>query len=199
MNMNPDETTIALWLDDELTGEELAAMDTWAVTEPAQLKARAEIRHWRETISAHVDSSVEPPHGDFFNSRIMQTIRDQAPVPTMPAKRIFLWRSWFMPATACVGMILTFWVGKLSQSPTEFDVTGAPRAIIVDPVLYTPDISVDAEWFASSEASATVIVLNGTSAIPDTLDFSETVGVPMVGEIQSTADRGSTSELEVTH
>jgi hypothetical protein len=34
---------------------------------------------------------------------------------------------------------------------------------------------VKAEWFASSKASATVIVLNGVEAISDATDFSETV------------------------
>ncbi len=30
MNTNPDEATLALWLDDELTGENLAAVEAWA-------------------------------------------------------------------------------------------------------------------------------------------------------------------------
>ena len=38
MNTNPDETTLALWLEDELTGAELAAMDAWAADMPEQAK-----------------------------------------------------------------------------------------------------------------------------------------------------------------
>ena len=67
-------------------------------------------------------------------------------------------------------------------------MAGAPRAIPVEPVVYTPETGVNAELFASSDASATVIVLNGVTAIPDATDFSETVYVPMDREIDSTAD-----------
>jgi hypothetical protein len=70
----------------------------------------------------------------------------------------------------------------------EINVAGAPRAIPVDPVLYTPETGVNAELFASSDASATVIVLSGVTAIPDATDFSETVYVPMDREIDSTAN-----------
>jgi hypothetical protein len=68
-------------------------------------------------------------------------------------------------------------------------VAGAPKAIPVEPVVYTPENGVDAEWFASKEASATVIVLKGVAAIPDDTDFSATVYLPAEREIDSTANR----------
>ena len=43
MNMNPDEATLALWLDDELTGPEKAVVEAWASQHPDQLAAREEI------------------------------------------------------------------------------------------------------------------------------------------------------------
>ena len=52
MNTNPDEATLALWLDDELTGAELAAVDAWSIQQPEQIAAREEVRRWRATISA---------------------------------------------------------------------------------------------------------------------------------------------------
>ena len=61
MNMNPDETKLALWLDDELTGDELAAMDAWAADIPEQLAAREEIRSYRKTMAAALPASEEPP------------------------------------------------------------------------------------------------------------------------------------------
>lgn len=199
MNMKPDETTLALWLDDELTGSDLASVEAWATTQPEQLAAREEIRRWREMVTSNMAASVEPPYPDFFNSRVLQSIREQAPVPTPPEKKPFFWKSWFMPIAACAGMAFTFWAGMKTQSVPEIDVAGAPRAIPVDPVVYTPENGVNAEWFTSSEASATVIVLNGINAIPDSMDFSETVYVPMDREIDSTAGGGDRQIIDATY
>ena len=44
-----------------------------------------------------------------------------------------------------------------------------------------------AGWFASTKASATVIVLNGVTAIPDSTDFSATARRPVVCETDYTA------------
>lgn len=185
--MNPDEATLALWLDDELTGPEKAAVEAWASQHLEQIAAREEIRQWRATLSAAIPASEEPPYPEFFNHKILQGIREQAPKP-VPEKRPAFWKSWLMPVAACAGMALTFWVGTKSSLPPEINVAGAPRAIPVEPVLYTPDTGVNAELFASSDASATVIVLSGVTAIPDATDFSETVYVPMDREFDSTAD-----------
>ncbi len=189
MNTNPDETSLALWLDDELTGENLAAVEAWVQHQPEQLAARENIRNWRAQIAAVIPASEEPPFPDFFNSRIQQAIRSAAPVSEMSAKKSFSWSSLLMPVAACAGMVLTFWAGTKTQPVVpEFDVANAPRAIIVEPALYTPENGVDAEWFASAGATASVIVLNGVAAIPDTTDFSPTVQIPMEREIDSTAE-----------
>ncbi len=190
MNTNPDEATLALWLDDELTGEQLAAVETWAAGHPDQLAAREVTREWRAMISAAVPAVVEPPYPDFFNSRVMQGIRDSAPkaVPKRPS----VFRHWLMPLAACAGMVLAFWIGKESHGPAApvYNVAGAPRAIPVDPLLYTPEKGVKAEWFASDHASAAVIVLNGVAAIPDSTDFSQTVYQQVARDIDFTADSG---------
>lgn len=186
MNTNPDEATLALWLDDELAGADLAAVEAWALTRPEQLAAREEIRRWRATVASAMPASEEPPYPDFFNSRVLQAIREPAPAAG-PAVKSISWKSWCMPMAACAGMALTFWAGTKATTPPEYDVAGAPKAIPVEPVVYTPEIGVNAEWFASKEASATVIVLKGVAAIPDATDFSETVYLPANREIDSTA------------
>lgn len=188
MNTNPDETTLALWLDDELTGSEFAAVEAWATQQPSQVAARNEIRKWRATVTEVMPASEEPPYPDFFNRRILQAIRAEAPIAETVTKKPFPWASWFMPLAGCAGMVLAFYVGKTSQTVSAYDVANAPRAIPVEPVVYTPENGVNAEWFASSKASATVIVLSGVTAIPDTTDFSETASVPMDREIDSTAE-----------
>jgi hypothetical protein len=73
-------------------------------------------------------------------------------------------------------MALTFWLG--TKTAGEPQVVVAPRAVEVQtPAVYTPERGVAAEWFSSDPAAATVIVLEGLDAIPDTLDFSETAQV----------------------
>jgi hypothetical protein len=197
MNTNPDESTLALWLDDELTGDALAAVEAWAIGQPDQLFAREEIRRWRSTIAAVIPASEEPPYPEFFNSRVLKAIRELEPKAAAVVKPSFLWKSWLLPTAACAGMAMTFWIGKTSHSVPEYDVSNAPRAIPVEPVVYTPELGVKAEWVASAKASATVVVLNGVTAIPDATDFSETVYVPQDREFDSTADSEAQPELEV--
>lgn len=192
MNTNQDEAKLALWLDDELEGEELASFESWAMSQPEHMAAREETRRWRSLMASAIPASEEPPYPDFFNSRIAQAIREQAPKVVTPVKRRSIWQTFLMPLAACAGMVLTFWVGKNAQKPVEIDVAGAPKAIPVEQLVYTPESGVKAEWFASTEASATVIVLDGVRAIPDTMDFSETTYVPNNREIDSTAEVDST-------
>jgi hypothetical protein len=83
-------------------------------------------------------------------------------------------------------MALAFVAGTQTRTQQpDFNVAGAPKAVIVEPALYTPERGVKAEWFASNEASATVIVLKGVAAIPDAMDFSETAFLPMDRQSES--------------
>lgn len=196
MNTNPDETRLALWLDDELSGVDLAAMEAWAADKPAQLAAREELRDFRKMMSTALPASEEPPYPDFFLSRIQQGIRDlqlqeeKAAHPAIAAPARSFWKSWLMPAAACVGMVLAFGIGKQSRISSP-SLTVVPA---LSPVLYTPEEGVDAEWISSRRADATVIILQGVSAIPDSTDFSETVYVPTANE----ADRTATREREAS-
>lgn len=186
--MNPDEAKLALWLDDELVGDELATFEAWVHGQPEHLAAREETRRWRAMIASAVPASEELPYPDFFNSRIAQAIRDQTPKAAVVSERHrFSWQSFFMPLAACAGMLLAFWVGKKSQPTVEIDVAGAPRAIPVEQLVYTPESGVKAELIVSHDASAMVIVLDGVRAIPDSTDFSETTYVPVGREFDSTA------------
>jgi hypothetical protein len=175
MNTTPDELMLARWLDDDLEGAELAAMEAWAAGRPDQLAARDEARRWREWMAASVPTSVEPPYAEFFNHRIARAIRVQQELPAPAAPAPSTWRHFFLPLTACAGMVLAFLLGaRVQPVHPEFDVAGAPRAIPVDLLPYTPDTDVEAEYFKSTAASAMVIVLNGVEAIPDSLDLIQT-------------------------
>lgn len=195
MNTNPDETRLALWLEDELHGEELAAFEQWVAGRPELLEERAKARSWREMMAAALPAAEEPPYPDFFNTRVARAIHEIQVMPApaaAKAPRNFSLRSWFMPLSACAGMVLAFWLGGKKQGgPIEIDVAGAPRAIPVDTVPYVPERGVEAEWFVSTDASATVIVLSGVEAIPDSTDFSETAYLKAVREMDSTAGLNS--------
>jgi hypothetical protein len=187
MNTTPDETRLALWLEDELHGEELAIFDGWVAGHSEHLAAREEVRRWKRMMAEGLSAEEQPPYPEFFNHRITKSIRDLTSLPAATAKPRFSPRSWFMPVAACAGMVFAFWLGERRNAVPEIDVTGALRAIPVEPVLYTPEKGVTAEWFDSMRASATVIVLNGVEAIPDDKDFSETVYLKRAREIDSTA------------
>lgn len=194
MNTNPDETKLALWMDDELSGNELAEMDAWAATQPEHFAAREELRSYREAMASAIPASEELPYPDFFLSKVHQGIRELNAAEVAPpqrADRFSLWKSWLMPTAACAGMILAFGIGRNSGEPGEV-VKWKPAPNKVVPVVYTPEEGVEAQWFASNNASATVIVLKGVSAIPDSVDFSQTVYVPTISE----ADRTATREAE---
>ena len=140
-------------------------------------------------MAAAIPASEEPPYAEFFNSRISRVIREQAPESSPVTRRGFSWRALFLPLAACAGMVLAFIAGTKMTTPAtpQINVAAIPRAIPVEPILYTPERGVEAEWISNSEASATVIVLSGVDAIPDETDFSETVSLKSAGEIHTTA------------
>lgn len=179
MNTNPDDTTKALWLEDELEGDELVAMEAACADKPELLAQRAEHRAWREWLASSVSSEQEPPYGEFFNARVLRGIQ-RAQQEDSPAKSSggASWRVWFMPAAAAAGMVLAFQLGARSKPApqvVDIDVSNAPRAIVVEPILYTPEKGVKARWFNSPDADAFVIVLDGVPAIPDAVDFSRSL------------------------
>ncbi|RYD37348.1 MAG: hypothetical protein EOP87_03695 [Verrucomicrobiaceae bacterium] len=197
MNTTPDEVLLALWLDDELQGEDLAKVESWALTQPDQIAAREEIRAWRKTIAAALPAVEEPPYPDFFNSRITKEIRamQATPEPSAPAARPSLWR-WLFPATAFAGMALAFWVGTKTHSTgssTVADNGGAGST----PVWYIPEQGVDAQWVRGTGTS-TVILLNGVNAIPDSMDFTETAMIQHAKESDSTAGAGSPGPTKIS-
>jgi len=194
MNNPPDDTTLALWLDDELDGDELARVEAWAADHPEQLAAREEIRRWRRMIGDCLPAAEEPPAAEFFNERIQHALRlsthgESATSHAAAASGRRSWRkrnSIWMPLAACAGMVLAFWLGALLQ-PKQQVVQGQADAPAPSPHLYTPEQGVNARWISSHDASATVIVLSGVRAIPDEIDFTATASIDAWRASDSTA------------
>ncbi|MFK7909254.1 MAG: anti-sigma factor [Akkermansiaceae bacterium] len=177
MNKQPDETTLTLWIDGELEGEELSRVEAWAQEHPELLAERDAIRAMNVDIRENIPASVEPPYADFFNQRIIRHIEDEqmtaAPASSQASKRRF-WQ-WFAVPAAAAAMLLCFYMGTRVSDPVP---TGSPSTLSVStvPTVYTPDGDVSADMFSSASADATVIVLKGLEDIPDNLE--------MVGEPQ---------------
>ncbi len=180
MNTKLDETTLALWLDDELHGAELAAFEASFTGDDELLACREEVRAWRRMVGAALPAEEEPPYPDFFNSRIGQALRQTS--PRAQNVRAGSWRQWWLPAAAVAGMALTFWLGTQTggevREVVRVEVRPEPvPAVVQTPAVYTPQRGVAAEWFSSEDAAATVIVLEGLDALPDTLEFSDSARV----------------------
>lgn len=197
MNTNPDDVKLAMWLEDELSGEELAAFEA-SVDLSAELAAqREQIRQWKSGLAVVMPTAEELPYPDFFNSRLEREVRElereseRAGARPAGPRRGFSWQGWLMPLTACAGMVFAFWLG--AQTGNERSDGGrtasvpAPAPLVAEPVVYTPEQGVRAEFFASDDASATVVVLEGVAAIPDSIDFSETAAWSNEREMDSTA------------
>ena len=192
-----DEAVEARWLDDELQGVERAAFEASIQGNTDLLAKREEVRNWRATLATVMPAAVEPPYPEFFNSRIARAIREHnTPVASAIAAS---WRGWWLPAAALAGMVLAFWVGtKAGGTPQAAALPSEiPRPVLVvaRPTIYTPEHGVDAEWFSSTDAAATVIVLEGVDAIPDTLDFPDTAGLPRQHDFSASVENFTDGEI----
>lgn len=175
----PDEEMLALWVEDELTGESATTVNAWAAAQPEWLARRDEARQIKQLLRGSLPAVEEPPYADFFNSRISREIAREAvaAVAAAPAKKApgSFWR-FFLPTTAVAGMALCFWAGtRLTTGSADPGMVAVPTA--AGPVLYIPEEGVTAAYFNSSKADAEVIVLDGVAAFPDSFEVPETAAV----------------------
>ena len=190
MNTNPDEVKLAMWLEDELSGEELAAFEASMESRAELMAKREEIRSWKKGLGELLPAEQEPTYPDFFNSRLAKELERTAENRVIPkAKKGFSWQNWLMPLAACAGMALAFWMGTM----TGIEESGSGQAqndaasSLLKPVVYTPEQGVSAEWIESDGVYASVVVLEGVEAIPDSIDFTETAAWREERESDSTA------------
>lgn len=194
MNTNPDETVLARWLEDELEGAELAAFEQ-TISGRADLHAqRTVVRAMRKDLAELIPAVEDPAYPDFFNSRVGKSIREQAARPAASGAGRRWLKNWWMPVTAAAGMVAAFWLGTKTTDRVELAGSPPPAKPVVaaQPGIYTPERGVDAEWFSSDDAGATVIVLKGLDAIPDNMDFSQTA--EFSGGEEGTAGMETTTE-----
>ncbi len=178
----PDPADLTLWIDGELDGDELARVEAWVKDHPEYIAEREAVHAMQSEIRANIPASVDPPHADFFNQRILRAIENER--LHGPEREVELgfgslsavagkFGRWLALPTAAVAMLLCFYMG------TQVSQVSDPVAPIVKvsakPAIYMPDGNVRANILSPDHTGATVIVLEGLEDIPD--DF-ELVGEP---------------------
>ncbi len=178
----PDPADLTLWIDGELDGDELARVEAWVKDHPEYIAEREAVHAMQSEIRANIPASVDPPHADFFNQRILRAIENER--LDGPEREVELgfgslsavagkFGRWLALPTAAVAMLLCFYMG------TQVSQVSDPVAPIVKvsakPAIYMPDGNVRANILSPDHTGATVIVLEGLEDIPD--DF-ELVGEP---------------------
>ncbi|BDS07515.1 hypothetical protein NT6N_25550 [Oceaniferula spumae] len=170
MNTPPDETTLTLWMDGELEGDDLIRMEAWAKDHPELLAERDAISALSRSIQDNIPASVEPPYPDFFNERILHAIEEDQPAPEpAPAPSPSGFWKWLVAPVAAGAMAICFYLGTQMQSGNPAQATTSP--VLATSTVYTPDSSVEANIFVSGNEEATVIVLEGLDDIPDDLEM----------------------------
>jgi len=191
----PDEEMLALWVEDELTGESATTVNAWAASQPEWLARREEARQMKTLLRTHLPVSEDPPYADFFNSRISREIAREAavaPAAATATKGVGAFWRFFLPATAVAGMALCFWAGTrvvpASHAAPQGPLVNIPVSAPLGPYLYTPEKGVTAAYYNSATANAEVIVLDGLAAISDSFEVPETAAVEEDPAPSATAD-----------
>jgi len=171
----PDETRLARWVEDELTGAELAQMDAWSAGQPEWLARREQSRAWRALLRRALPVAEEPPHIEFFHARIGRAVRLAAAATTAAPAPRRRWSPLWMPLSAAAGMALCFWAGTRVAAPAA--ATPKP-ATTAHTSVYVPEQGVQAVVYESTETEGVVIELDGVQAIPDSFEIPEQAGPP---------------------
>jgi len=154
------------WLDGEMTADERRTFEATLQNDP-ELAAEAEsMRQLSESLKTHLPAEMPVPHADFFNSqiqvRIAQMDLDEAREREKAAASTASWFPWLrMPwlagaaaAAAAFAIAGLVWTQNSSSGTSTIAST------------YTPNPAVHAQVFHSSDAQATVLMLDGLEPVP---------------------------------
>ena len=170
MDLDNKEQLLTRWIDGELAGDELREFEAAVAQDPQLAAAKTEAEELRNLLQAEIPAERDVPNPEFFNSQVQRRIsasETPAPRATPTAGGILSWfRSPFTLASAAAVLILSLFA--ISQMGGG-DVVPTDRTLVTS--TYTPDPSIDAEHFYSDEADATVIMLDGLAALPDSTEL----------------------------
>jgi anti-sigma factor RsiW len=173
MDLEQKQQQLTRWIDGELEGDELSEFAKAVAADPQLAEAKAEADDLRKLLRVDMPDR-EIPNPDFFNSQVQRRIDQESAPAASPAAApspsgggILSWfQSPFTLASAATVVLLGFFA--LSQ---KSDAPGAPDHTSVAST-YTPDKDIVASLFYSDEADATVIMLDGLAAMPDSTELN---------------------------
>lgn len=170
------EEDLLRWADGLLEGERLDEVSKHLTAHPS---LRAELEDFElvgKALREEIPAQQEPPYHDFFNTRIMRAVRDQqmahyAEVARQPS--LFEKLHWLvLPITA--GALALAFVAGMKMAPIA---TSGPKSLAqsknveVQPSVYLPLSSLQANVVTSPDHEVNLIVLDGLKAIPDEVNF----------------------------
>lgn len=176
MNTKPDEQLLALWVEDELAGDQADAVEAWAAARPEWLARREQARACRAMLRRALPAAEEPPYAEFFQARIGRAVEAAAAalanVGAPPAARRD-WRWWGPSMAAAAAMALCFWAGTRfgPAEPAPATSGQSPGPATPTTNVYTPEQGVQAKVFEGGGSEGIVIVLDGVQAIPDSFEI----------------------------
>lgn len=162
--MKPFEERFTAWVDDQLTGAELAEFEKELASYPEAPAERAEARKLGELLR----SQPAPKMGneDFFNHQLMQRIAAVTPRAAEPAKA----RGWFwsLPRLALAGGACLVIAGGLFKALIPAGPSpGAQSDYYAEIVHVRPgDPSISASTLYDPADNVTVVWLDGLDYIP---------------------------------
>ena len=184
MDLERHQQLLTRWIDGELEGDELREFEQAATDDPQLRAAKAEAEELRTMLKSEL-AEHHLPNPDFFNSQIQRRISEEAapaaPAKSNPGASILSWfRSPFTLASAAAVLAIGLFVLSQPNGGSTPDHTSIAST-------YTPDKAIAASHFYSDEADATVIMLDGLAALPDSLELK--------GQNIVSADHGTPGEL----
>ncbi len=165
MKTPSEDHDLIRWLDGEMNSAERAQFTARLESDPA-LKAEVDMM---QRLSADLRSSLPAempvPFGDFFNSQIQMRISQEASVgePVATESRAS-WLHWFrLPGFATIAAVSA---AVVIAGVMIFQQTVGSSAESVVLSTYAPSQGVQVSSYHSTEAGATVLMLNGLEDVP---------------------------------
>lgn len=176
MKKEKTEELFVKWIDGQLSPDEEKQLDTLMQDDSAIEAELQEMKSLSGVMKKEIPASVEPPYGDFFNSKLMRKvdlqIRSQRPAEK--AQRWWQSMRWAWAPVSALALVLSFFAGHRIARPdqpkfTNTTANASPATAL--PTVYFAGESLDAEVIADSQGDVSAIVVNGLSAIRDDIDF----------------------------